>query len=381
MRAVGRGMGLVVAGALALIAIYAGFFTLYDPRETPVAPLTLSRTPETPGQASFLFAGDTAEAHDALPFVREHGLLYPFGSTMDLVRAVDVAVVNAEAPITDGGTRFPAYKDFYYRAPAGSAGALADAGFDVVGLANNHAYDYGPDGLVDTLANVAAAGLVPLGAGRDAADARRGVVVDVGGIRVGLLAYCAHDVLWNLWVDQFAHRHHPGVAAAFDRAVAEDIARLRRAAQLVVVSFHTGDNYAPPTPSTIAWSRRAVDLGADLVVNHHPHVAHPLMIWHKKPIVLSLGNYAFGTEARTTLDYGYLALARARRCKDGGAAFERVEIVPLAVQNRRVSYRPELLHDDELAAVLARLGQDSAAFGAHLTIEAGRAVLPLEGCS
>ncbi len=376
-----RALGLSFAGALFVIATYAAFFTLYDPRETPVAPLTLTRTPETPGQATLLFAGDTAEAYDALPLVRERGFLYPFGSTLELVRAADVAVVNAEAPITDGGTRFPAYKDYYYRAPAASAPALADAGFDVVTLANNHAYDYGPDGLVDTLANVARAGLLPLGAGRDAADARRGVIADVGGVRVGLLAYCEHDFLWNVWVDQFAHRHHPGVAAAFDRALAEDIARLRRQAALVVVSFHMGDNYAPPTPATIAWSRRALDLGADLVVNHHPHVAHPLMMWHKKPIVLSLGNYAFGTEARPSLDYGLLAIARARRCADGGAAFERVEIVPLAVQNRRVRYRPEPLHDAELDAFLARLTHDSAPLGAALHVEAGRAVLPLGGCS
>ncbi|HWE30296.1 MAG TPA: CapA family protein, partial [Polyangia bacterium] len=245
----------------------------------------------------------------------------------------------------------------------------------------NHAAVYGRDGLVDTLANVAAAGLLPLGAGRDASDARRGVIVDVGGIRVGLLAYCDHDFLWNVWVDQFAHRHHPGVAAAFDRAVREDIARLRKQAQLVVVSFHMGDNYAPPTPATIAWSRRAIDLGADLVVNHHPHVAHPLMMWHKKPIVLSLGNYAFGTEARPSLDYGMLAVAHARRCGNGSAAFDRVEIVPLAVQNRRVNYRPEPLHDAELDAFIARLVRDSAPFGAALETDAGRAVLPLGGCS
>jgi poly-gamma-glutamate synthesis protein (capsule biosynthesis protein) len=341
----------------------------------------LARPAAQPDRVTLFFGGDTLLGYDALPSLKKHGFLYPFGSTIDLVREADVAIVNAEGPITDGGTPLLAWKQWLYRAPAAAARALADAGIDVVALANNHATDYGRDGLADSIVNLERAGLAPLGAGADSAEARRGVVVDVGGIRVGLLAFCERQFWWNVWVDQFARPRHPGVAAAVEPDVDRDIARLRAVTDLVVVSFHMGDNYAPPTAATIAWSRRAIDAGADLVVNHHPHLAHPLMIWRGRAVALSLGNYAFGTQARPTLDYGLVAIARARRCDDGHAAFERMEIVPLAVQNERVHYRPEPLQGAELDRELGRLIVASVGYGARITVENGRGVLRLDGCA
>jgi poly-gamma-glutamate synthesis protein (capsule biosynthesis protein) len=377
-----RGAVYAGGGGLAVVALYAALLTLWHPRNRAAEraePRTLSRPAAVPGRATLLFAGDTLLGADALPALERHGLTYPFGSTLPLVAEADVAVVNAEGPITDGG-HVPVVKQYVYRAPAAVAQALADAGFDVVTLANNHVTDYGADGLADTLANLGRAGLGTLGAGADDSEARRGLVVDVGGLRVGLLAYCERDFLWNVWVDQFARAGHPGAAALREPDLERDVARLRARADLVVVQLHIGDNYAPPTARALEWSRRAVAAGADLVVNHHPHVAHPIMTYRGRPIVLSLGNYAFGTEANNALDYGLLAFARARRCPDGRAVFERVEIVPLAVQNGRVQYRPEPLTGAELDRELAALRARSAAYGAALTVADGRARLPLPGC-
>lgn len=346
--------------------------------DTPPA-LFLTRPPSTPGEALLLFAGDTAAVDAALPLLQERGFLYPFGETADLIAGADLALLNVEAPVTDGGTRFPRYKDFVYRAPAAAAAALASAGFDVADLANNHATDYSQDGLLDTIANLGRAGIVTIGAGRDAGAARRGLIVDFDGLRVGFLAYCEHQFLWDVWVDQFASVDHPGVAMAVERDLYRDVARLRAGADLVVVQFHIGDNYAPPRPVTLRWAHRAIDAGADLVVCHHPHVAHPVALYRGKPILLSLGNFAFGTFGHTELDYGQLALVHARRCRQG-ARFDRVEIEPLAVQNRRVNFRPMPLRGAERQAYLHRLVDDSRRFGAEVRIEAGRGVLHLSGC-
>ncbi|MGZ3405417.1 MAG: CapA family protein, partial [Polyangia bacterium] len=362
----------------------------WHPRQTALAgaePLVVTRAPSTPGQATLLFAGDTALADLALAEIEVRGWLYPFGSTIDLVRGADVAIANHEAPISDGGTPSPLWKGWVYRAPAASARALADAGFDVLELANNHMLDDGFDGLADTLDNAARAGLATVGAGRDDADARRGVVVDVGGVRVGLLAYCERQLLWDVYVDQFARAHRGGVAMAAEPDLARDVARLRARADLVVVSFHVGENYQPPTRAARRWSERAIDAGADLVVDHHSHVAHPIAMYRGRPIVLSVGNYAFGTQGRfglhrdrDLLDVGLLAFAHARRCAGGGAAFDRLELVPIAVHNDRVRFRPEPLAGAELADTLARLGEASRRYGAELRDEAGRGVVTLAGC-
>ncbi|HEX8950663.1 MAG TPA: CapA family protein, partial [Polyangia bacterium] len=173
-----------LAAVVAFVALWAGVVWTWHPRgdaRAAAEPLTLARTPSTPGEATLLFAGDTAEIDFALPTVEVLGLMYPYGSTIDLVRAADVAVANHEAPITDAARPSPLYTRYVYSAPAASARALAEAGFDVLLLANNHTLDAGRDGLADTMAHAARAGLVTIGAGRDAAEARRGVVVDVGG--------------------------------------------------------------------------------------------------------------------------------------------------------------------------------------------------------
>jgi poly-gamma-glutamate capsule biosynthesis protein CapA/YwtB (metallophosphatase superfamily) len=107
-------------------------------------------------------------------------------------------------------------------------------------------------------------------------------------------------------------------------------------------------------------------------VSHHPHVAHPVMLHQGRPILLSLGNYAFGTPGHPMLQHGFLALAHLT-----GRRLDRVELVPLAVQNARVAFRPAPLDGAELDGVLAKLRAESAPLGADVRIERGRGILYL----
>jgi poly-gamma-glutamate synthesis protein (capsule biosynthesis protein) len=372
-RRLARLFGYTVAGALALVLLHGATIAVYapgDPAAAHVAPREIARQAAVPGEATLLFAGDTAEIDAALPTLTALGLTAPFRPTVDLVRGADLAVANLEAPITDRGRRFPLYKDYIYRAPSGSASALAWAGFDVLQLANNHITDYGDEGIDDTIRLLHAAGLATLGAGASQAEARRGVIAHIGEVKVGLLSYCEDQFLWRVYVDEFARPRHPGAAALSERALREDLARLRPLVDVLVVSLHAGYNYRPPQPATIAWSKRAVELGADLVVNHHPHVAHPLMLHRGRPIALSLGNYAFGTPGHPDLAYGLLLFAHVSERR-----LDRIEVLPLAVQNTRVHFQPVPLVGEEQTAALERLKAESRPLGADLAVEGGRAVL------
>jgi poly-gamma-glutamate synthesis protein (capsule biosynthesis protein) len=342
-------------------------------------PIAVDRPAAHANEATLLFAGDTAEVDEALPLLEKKGHEHPFGDTVELVREADLAVANLEAPITDGGRRFPLWDPYVYRAPSGSAAALAWAGFDVLSLANNHVLDYGSEGLADTIAHAGRAGLITVGAGRDPAEARRGIVARIGGVRVGLLSYCEDQIAWRIYVDLFARARHPGVAMLDPDDLARDLERLRARADVVVVLLHAGDNYAPPRPSTEKWGERAIDLGADLVVITHPHVAHPLHLYKGKPILLSLGNYAFGTPGTSALDWGWLALAHLTG-RAPETRIDRVELIPLAVQNRRVYFRPQLLDGAELERALTRMRDQSAEWGANLRVSLegrGRVILEL----
>ncbi len=331
-----------------------------------------SRTPRQTGEVTLLIAGDTAETDAATETLAKNGLHYPFVPTRALVTLADIAVANLEAPLTDGGDRFPLPEEYQYRAPLGEAEALAWAGFDIGTLANNHARDYGAAGIDDTRRALLSAGITPLGAGSDAAIARQPVIVTVGDVKIGFLSYCEDQFLFRYYLRLFATGSHAGVARLSDRNLATDIARLRPLVDIVVVILHAGDNYQPPTRDAIGWGRLAIELGADAVVAHHPHVVQPVVLHEGRPIVLSVGNYAFGTPGRRQLDYGTLAILHAT-----GKQLDRLELGPIAVNNDRVSFQPRTLSEEESEGAVALLRAESAAMGTSLVAENGRAVLYL----
>jgi poly-gamma-glutamate capsule biosynthesis protein CapA/YwtB (metallophosphatase superfamily) len=120
----------------------------------------------------------------------------------------------------------------------------------------------------------------------------------------------------------------------------------------------------------LAWTRRAAALGVDLVVAHHPHVAHPLLQLGPTTAALSLGNYAFGTEGRPALNEGLMLFAEIE-----GRRLARVELVPIDVQNRRVGFQPRPLIGEALDEALDRLVRESRALGTALERSGDRAIL------
>ncbi|MDP8944288.1 MAG: CapA family protein, partial [Actinomycetota bacterium] len=108
----------------------------------------------------------------------------------ELAAGCDVVVANLECCISERGrpTRRIPGKPFFFRAPPQAVESLRAIGAGAVSLANNHALDYEEEALADTLDHLDAAGIPRVGAGRGAAEARRGIVVEVGGARLGVVA-------------------------------------------------------------------------------------------------------------------------------------------------------------------------------------------------
>mgnify|MGYP000878741883 CR=1 FL=1 len=311
-------------------------------------------------------------ADAALPTLLRDGFEQPFGATAAIVREADLAIANGEAPITDEEAPDGRWKEYVYRAPAEAAPALARAGFDLIGLANNHATDHGARGVDSTVENLRRAGVIAPGAGDSEATARRAVIVRTGGVRVGLIARCAWSPGWDLWSRQYARGSDPGVALLDEDRLREDVARLRPEVDLVVLFVHWGESYEGPTGSQRRWARRAAEAGVDLVVGHHPHVAQPVAMVGRTPVVFSLGNYAFGTPGRPELSIGLLLRVEVQKRR-----LARLELLPIDVQNRRVLYRPVPLVGSPARDALTPIVAASRALGAPLVLDGDRAVLEL----
>lgn len=259
------------------------------------------------GAISIVLAGDLVLDEPDAP--------YWLSGIAPALRGADLAVGHLEVPHSARGTELkgdvPAPA-----APPQNVAAISAAGFHLLSLAGNHIADCGAEGIGDTLALMAAAGLEGTGAGLTLAQAREPVVVERGGLKIGLLSYncVGPEISW-------ASQTHAGCAyvrietmdgspiapaanleRVTDEAIATlqaDIAALRAKADFVMVALHKGIVHTPaklaPYERTI--SHAAIDAGADVVIGHHAHIVRGIEFHRGKPIFHGLGNGCVVTSA------------------------------------------------------------------------------------
>src|SRR6185436_16238136 len=102
-----------------------------------------------------------------------------FAATRDVLAAADITFGQIETSFASEGVRLPQARHAVLARPEGAA-ALGRAGFDVVSMAGNHVLDWGNDALLETRANLEAAGVQVVGAGSNIAEARRPALFTLG---------------------------------------------------------------------------------------------------------------------------------------------------------------------------------------------------------
>ncbi len=212
----------------------------------------------------------------------------PWTGVRDLFRSDDLTVVNLECAGSELGE--PEEKEFTFRCPRGFT-AMRTSGVDVANLGNNHAGDYGKDALLDARARLTRSGVVPVGAGRNAAEANEAVILERNGRRVAVLGF-GGVVPTPSW---FATSDRPGVADGYDTASMVAAVRAAEArADLVVVTIHWGDELkTQPNADDIARAHALIDAGADAIFGHHAHVLQPLVWYEQRPIFFGLGTFVW----------------------------------------------------------------------------------------
>jgi poly-gamma-glutamate synthesis protein (capsule biosynthesis protein) len=292
------------------------------------------------------------------------------------------------------------------RVPPRLASIFSTCGFDVVSVASNHAMDWGPDALLDTLDVLRERGIQTVGAGRNLQEARAPAVLERKGVRVAFLAYCS--VLREGYA---AKENQPGVAplrvhtyyepaeyqpgmpprvvtAPYEQdlaAMIEDIALARGRADAVVVSLHWGLHFIPRAIADYQplAAQSAFAAGADLILGHHAHVPKAVGVHAGKVCFYSLSNFIMSAPAAkperhatfarrygTMLDPDYPHLpygvdskrsliAKATLSKRG---VERVAFLPVLIDTR---LRPQVLaaEDARFAEALQYMNQVSEGYG------------------
>ena len=240
--------------------------------------------------------GDVSLDPTQIEAFRRHGYGWAWSGMQGLFRRDDLTVVNLECPATD--VVDPEPKAFTLRCDPDALPAARRAGVDVMGQANNHAYDEGPVGLMDSLNTIRAAGLVPAGAGSDQPEALRAASFQLDGWTVAVVGI--DEVLDPL--DEAAGPGKPGTAAGHDFALALHAVRDAAASSdLVVVMIHWGVELdAEPRAYQVAQAHRMIDAGADVIFGSHPHRLQAMQTYRGRPIFYSLGNLVWPRLTPTT---------------------------------------------------------------------------------
>ena len=253
--------------------------------------------------------------------MRSRGVRYPWRNVAPALRRADVAFGNLECAVSRRGRPVPKQYNFRGR-PSALRAAARFAGLDVVNLANNHAGDYGRTAFLDTLRFTWRYGMTPVGGGRDVAGARRPRIVRRLGLRIAFVGYSD-----RLPLSFYATAHRPGIAFASVPAIRRGVRRARRRADVVVATFHFGDELARrPNARQRLFARAALRAGAHAVIGAHPHVLQPRERFGRRMVAWSLGNFVWSAGSGATSRTGILMLRLSGRGIEG-SRFLRARIV------------------------------------------------------
>ena len=337
-----------------------------------------------------------------------------------LMQEADVAYGNMEFSLND---RPELQRPFYnFRAPRDFRWELARTGINLVSLANNHALDFGPEGLKESLKALDHSNITYAGAGTTLAEAHAPGRLELAGhkTRVALLAYMRY------WTAKYRSKDASGPSlSTIDPAVIlavrdgkvekvegplesdvqtmeDDILLARRRNDLLLVSLHNHDvthhraygiqDTTPPNEEIMY--HRAIEAGADLVLGTGPHVLRGIELYKGRPIFYSLGDfiYQYRTPERIPVDLIHqrdiemprpqnvsvfdlresqevLESVMVRMTLNQGK-LKRIQLLPVTIDDEGPLYGvPRLASTKRGAEILALMQKLSAPYGTKITIK------------
>lgn len=281
----------------------------------------------SPGTFTIAFAGDMHFERRAKALTKDPTPLVK--SLADTIGKADFAVGNLETAITERGTPIPG-KKYTFRAPASSVKSLAEAGFDVVSLANNHGADYGAQGLADTLKAKESAPIPVIGVGKNAEEAYAATSATIDGVKTAILgASLLSDHTTRLYT---ATDSKPGIAyAAKTKAFMAAVKNARESHDVVIAFLHWGrEGMTCPQARQVNMVKQLQEAGVDIMVGAHAHRVQGHG-WHKDAYVgYGLGNFIWYHNRQPSSHTGVLTLTldkeRIAANREASAA-ERVSVV------------------------------------------------------
>ncbi len=270
--------------------------------------------------------------------IAQKGMAWPFSGFTQLFSADDITLINLEGVLKDNSRDRLMDKVHTFRGSTAYTEILTLGSVEKVNIANNHYIDYGKAGKTSTLNALKQAGIAYSGYKELHTTMANGKKIGFGGIR------------------ETVYRQKRST-------MAEDIQALKEMnCDLIIYTCHFGKEYAK-THNDLQekMAREAIDLGANLVIGHHPHVVQGVEYYNGGVILYSLGNFVFGGNLKLTEFDAYIAQALFLWEKD---QYQGVQLQFIPVLTTGIipdnDFRPEIAMKEDKARILKKMQADSS---------------------
>lgn len=304
-------------------------------------------------ETSIIIAGDYCAKGRVLQLLGQKKIISEELSA--IIKNNDAAIVNLECPVITGDEK-PIIKEGPNLSCSSLAvSELANMGFNVATLANNHIRDFGREGIVETINTCKSNSIQTVGVGQNYQEAANFLLLSLNETKVALINCCEHEYSVSLDDDYGANPLNP---VQQYRTIQE----ARKHADYVIVIVHGGiETYQLPTPRMKELYRFFIEVGADAVINHHQHCYSGYEVYNNKPIFYGLGNFCFDWVGYSN-DTWYEGYMVRLKLHEGTVAFELYPYIqckdnPIVISmnkeeqsrfNERISELNEVIKNDDI---------------------------------
>ncbi len=294
-----------------------------------------------------LLLGDLIPYGPTQPLFETGAVEALFTDTLSLFEGNDVNFVNVEFALTDSGKEVPKFGPALKSSPK-TAQTMRKMGINYCGLSNNHIFDFGVQGALDTMQALDAAGIVYTGFGKNYDDSRKDLVIEKDGEKLCIIAVCEHEYSYAL-EDRMGSRPFD----EFDTM--EDIRKAKAENDRVIVVYHGGKEHCRyPSPRLLRVCRAMVRNGADVVLCQHSHCIGCYENYQGGHILYGQGNFHYtkliGFDAPDTWN-GALAVKYDTKSHE-------MEFIPMVIASDTAIELAKGAEKERLMTLFARLQEE-----------------------
>jgi poly-gamma-glutamate capsule biosynthesis protein CapA/YwtB (metallophosphatase superfamily) len=321
----------------------------------PVIIPTADPTEQPQPEISLLFTGVIVPARCVQSAIDARGdANYVYDEVRAVISDADLAVGTLNTTLSDLSTHTGCIVTYVLVSDSRSAEAASASGFDVMSVATNHIKNCAGascgnnnnQAFFDTLDNLRANDILPVGAGMDMAEALQPVVIEVQGIRFGIVSLGMVEPM------AFAGQDSPGIAELNDENLRAAIEAVRQVSDVVIAMPHWGpEDSSDPNSYQLHFAQVAVQAGADVVVGNHTHVVQAIEQINGIDVFYGLGNFIFDQTWDLAHQQGVMLILNFT-----GSDYSGYELIPTHVDGDGAVH---IAGPDEAAQIIQRIEEAS----------------------